>query len=252
MPPWISNLMAAWRARIWLAEDRLDAVSQWVQERGLDVAGDLEYLREMEYVVLARLLIAQGRLDEGAKLLQRLFKTVEPRGHTAREIEILNLQALAFQAKDDPAQAMIPLERALTLAEPGGLIRTFVDEGPPMAQLLYGAAVRGTTPDYTAKLLAALEDVTVDEGRATMDRELAVSSVVHRAPSALVEPLSERELEVLELIAEGLTNPEIASRLYLSVNTVKVHARNIYGKLNVRRRTQAIARSQELGLLPRR
>jgi LuxR family maltose regulon positive regulatory protein len=244
--------MAAWRARIWLAEDKLDAVSQWVQEHGLDVAGDLSYLREMEYMVLARLLIARGRLDESVKLLRRLLERVEPRGHPAREIEILNLQALAFQAKGDPVQAMIPLERALTLAEHGGLIRTFVDEGPPMAQLMYEAAAREIVPDYTRRLLAVFGDATKDEERTTMDRELAAPSAVHRASSALIEPLSERELEVLELIAEGLTNPEIASRLYLSVNTVKVHTRNIYGKLGVQRRTQAITRSQELGLLPRR
>jgi LuxR family maltose regulon positive regulatory protein len=141
------------------------------------------------------------------------------------------------------------LERALTLAEPEGLMRIFLDEGPPMARLLHQAAARGVVPEYVARLLAAFE--MADDRRPTTDRELPASSLAHRPSSALVEPLSERELEVLQLVAEGLTNQEIASRLYLSLNTVKVHTRNIYGKLDVHSRTQAIARSQELGLLPR-
>jgi len=131
VPPWITNLMAARQARIWLAEDKLDATSQWAQERGLDVAGAPTYLREMEYMVLARRLIAQGRSDETTKLLQCLLETVEPRGHASREIEILVLQASASHAGGEPGRAMTTLERALTLAEPGGFIRTFVDEGPP-------------------------------------------------------------------------------------------------------------------------
>ena len=130
-----------------------------------------------------------------------------------------------------------------TVAEPEGFVRVFVDEGPPMAGLLYEALNRGIAPDYVRRLLAAFpvdEPMRVDLKRTEADQ------------SELVEPLSERELEVLQLIAEGLTNQEIATRLFLSLNTVKTHTRNIYGKLNVHRRTQAIARSKELGLLPRR
>ena len=243
LPPCITNQMAAWRARLWLAQDKLDAASQWVQDRGLDADGDPAYLHEMEYVVLARILIAQGRLDEAAALLQRLLEAAEAGGRAARAIEILLLQALVFQAGDDTTQAMAALERALALAEPGGFVRVFVDEGPPMARLLYEAAARGIAPEYARRLLEAFP--VAEPAQTGPSRTLAPQS-------ELFEPLSERELEVLQLIAAGLTNPEISSRLFLALNTVKAHTRNIYGKLNVHSRTQAIVRAQELGLLPRR
>ncbi|MFW9835768.1 MAG: LuxR C-terminal-related transcriptional regulator, partial [Candidatus Thorarchaeota archaeon] len=134
------------------------------------------------------------------------------------------------------------LEKALTLAKPGGFIRTFVDEGPPMARLLYEALSRGIASDYTRRLLAAFP---------VTEPEQIDSVKTQTATSELIEPLSERELEVLQLMAEGLTNPEVASRLFLALNTVKTHTRNIYGKLNVHNRTQAIACAQALGLLPR-
>jgi LuxR family maltose regulon positive regulatory protein len=158
-------------------------------------------------------------------------------------VEILMLKALALQAGGDTEQALTALERALSLAEPEGFIRAFCDEGPPMARLLYQAAARGIAPEYTRRLLAAFP---------VAESEQTGPSKTQPPKSELIEPLSERELEVLQLIAAGLTNSEIASRLFLSPNTVKVHTHNIYGKLNVHSRTQAIARSQELGLLPRR
>jgi LuxR family maltose regulon positive regulatory protein len=233
--------MAAWQARIWLAQDKLDAASQWVGERGLDADGDPTYVHEMEYMVLARILIAQGRLDEATRLLERLLEATETGGRTSRVIQILMLQALAFQAEGDTARAMAALERALTLAEPGGFVRVFVDEGPPMARLLYEAATRGIAPDYARRLLAAFP---------AAEAEQTGPSKTQAPKPELVEPLSERELEVLQLIAEGLTNQEIASRLFLALNTVKAHSRNIYGKLGVHSRTQAIARARALGILP--
>jgi len=240
-PPWIMNMMAAWQARIWLAQDKLEAVFQWAGERGLDADGDPTYLHETEYMVLARILIAQGRLDETDRLLQRLLEATESGGRISRVIESLMLQALAFQAGGDTARAMTRLERALALAEPGGFIRTFVDEGPPVARLLYEALTREIAPAYTRRLLASFP---------TAEPEQASPPSTHAPESDLVEPLSERELEVLQLIAEGLTNPEIASRLFLSVNTVKAHTRNVYGKLGVHSRTQAVAKAQALGVLP--
>jgi len=135
----------------------------------------------------------------------------------------------------------VSLERALTLAQPEGYLRLFVDEGPPMARLLYEALSRGIAPDYVRRLLAAFP----------IDKPEQVDPSKSQAPeSELVEPLSERELEVLQLIAEGLMNREIADRLYLSLNTVKVHTRTIYGKLGVHNRTQAVAKARALGALP--
>jgi LuxR family maltose regulon positive regulatory protein len=138
---------------------------------------------------------------------------------------------------------MDDLGRALTLAEPGGFVRVFVDEGAPMARLLYEALSQGIEKNYVQRLLAVFPDIETEQPRPTTPR---ISS------DELIEPLSERELDILNLIAEGLTNQEIATRLYLSLNTVKAHTRNIYGKLNVNSRTQAIARSQAFGLLTNR
>jgi LuxR family maltose regulon positive regulatory protein len=241
VPPWIASLMAAWQARIWLAQDKLDAASQWAQERGLGADRDPALVHEIEYIALARLLIAQGRQDEASKLLRRLLDATESGGRISRAIEILNLQALSAQAGDDTAKAMISLERALSLAEPGGFVRIFVDEGAPMARLLYDALKRGIAAEYTRRLLAAFP---------VAEAEAAASPIGTTANDELVEPLSERELEVLQLIADGLTNREIATRLFLSVNTVKAHTRNVYGKLGVHSRTQAVARAQDLGILP--
>jgi LuxR family maltose regulon positive regulatory protein len=124
-------------------------------------------------------------------------------------------------------------------------VRTFVDEGPAMASLLYEAAVRGIAPEYAHRLLAAFGDAPKHEGQSMMDQTSA--SVIR--PSPVVEPLSEREVEVLALIAQGLSNREIADRLILAPSTVKVHTRNIYGKLDVHSRIQAVTRARELGML---
>jgi LuxR family maltose regulon positive regulatory protein len=239
--PWTSNQMAAWQARIWLTQEKLDSASQWAEKCELDVDGVLTSVHDFDYVVLARILIAQERLDETSRLLQRLLEAAEAGGRTSKMIEILMLQALASQAGGDTTRAMAALERALTLAEPGGFIRIFVDEGPPMARLLYEALTRGISPDYARRLLAAFP---------VAEAERTDPSKTRAPKSELVEPLSERELEVLQLIAEGLTNPEIASRLFLALNTVKAHTRNIYGKLGVNSRTQAVARARALGILP--
>jgi LuxR family maltose regulon positive regulatory protein len=192
-------------------------------------------------MILARLLIAQGRRDEALKLLQRLLESAQACGRTSRAIEILILQALALQAENDTDQAITSLERALTFAEPGGFIRIFVDEGPPMAHLLYEALARGIAPDYVHRLLSAFPDAKP---------EPASPPSTQASKSDLIEPLSEREIEVLELVAEGLSNQEIASRLFLSQHTIKAHTRNIYGKLDVHSRTEAVARCRALGILP--
>ncbi|NIV29450.1 MAG: tetratricopeptide repeat protein, partial [Anaerolineae bacterium] len=156
LPGWVQSQLAAWQARVWLALGHRKAASEWVDERGLAAGQEpLAYAREAEYITLARILTAQGPADEATNLLDRLLEAAEADGRTSRAIEILNLQSLAFQAGGSMAQAKRTLGRALALAEPGGFVRIFVDEGSPMARLLYEAAARGISPEYTAELLAA-------------------------------------------------------------------------------------------------
>jgi LuxR family maltose regulon positive regulatory protein len=240
VPTWIMNLNGAWQSRIWLAQDKLEAAAQWVRERGLEPDKATTHMSGFEYVAFARILITQGRWDETIKLLQRMLEAAELGGDTTRVIEIMMLQALAFQAGGDTTRAMDALEGALTLAEPEGFLRIFVDEGQPMARLLYVALERGTAPGYVGRLLQAFP---IDKP------EQVDSSAPQVSESGYIEPLSEREIEVLQLIAEGLTNPEIATRLILSLYTVKTHTRNIYGKLGVHNRTEAVAKARVLGIL---
>jgi LuxR family maltose regulon positive regulatory protein len=233
--------VATYQARLSLAQGDVASAAQWIQEQGLHADGELSYQQEIDYITLARLLIAQGNANEAAGLLERIRQVAEAEGRVLRVIEILALHALALQGGGDTAQAMTMMERALTLAEPEGYIRIFVDEGSPMARVLYEALSRGIAPDYVRRLLAAFP---------VAEPEQTSPSKTQAPRSELIEPLSERELQVLELIAEGLTNQEIASRLYLSLNTIKGHIRNIYGKLGVHSRTQAVARARTFGILP--
>lgn len=247
VPPWFRNQVAAWQMRLALAQGKLEAASQWMEARGLNVVGapppppEIDYFKLIEYVVLARTLLAQGRPDDVAQLLPWLLETAETGGRTSRTIELLLLQALVFHAQGDTNRALAPLERALTLAEPEGFIRIFVDEGPSMARLLYEALDRGIAPDYVRRLLAAFP---IDEPQQGDPSQSQVSE------PGYVEPLSEREIEVLQLVAEGLSNREIATRLFLSLHTVKAHTRNIYGKLGVHNRVQAVAKARGMGILP--
>jgi LuxR family maltose regulon positive regulatory protein len=198
----------------------------------------------------ARKLAEEGRVEEALDLLARIVESARAVEGIGLMIEARSMEAMIYQAQDELDRALDALEDALSLGEPEGYIRTFVDRGAPMAQLLYQAATRGIMPDYTAKLLAAFEGPTKDERQKT---EIAPSSfVVHTnvgRPSSLIEPLSKRELEILQLIAQGLSNREISERLFLALSTVKGHNQNIFGKLQVQRRTEAVARARELGML---
>jgi LuxR family maltose regulon positive regulatory protein len=166
---------------------------------------------------------------------------VVERAWADEQLKTMILQALAFDAHGERVEAVAVLDEALALAEPAGFIRIFVDEGAPMARLLYEACSRGVHAGYVRQLLAAYPADGTDEG---------APATTPPPGTRLAEPLSARELEVLPLIADGLTNQEIASRLYLSLHTVKAHARNIYAKLGVSSRTQAASKGRALGLLP--
>jgi len=238
--------IAALKTRIRIAQGKIAEALDWVRTRDLSVDDDISYLHEFEHMTLVRVLIAQekrglvdGSIHDAQGLLERLLQAAEEGGRKGSVIEILVLQALAHEVQGNFPPALVSLERALTLAEPEGYVRIFVDEGLPMARLLSEAAAHGVVPDYIGKLLAVFEA----EKRKSEDKPDLPPA------QSLIEPLSQRELEVLQLIAQGLSNREIGERLFLALDTIKGHNRRIYDKLQVHSRTEAIARARELGLL---
>lgn len=251
--PWLGQVhlretrpLAAIKAQVRLKQGRLAEALAWAQKRELSVEDELSFFHEFEYVALARVLIAQFQaghnddvIHQAERLLARLLQLAEVEKRTASVIKILILQALAKEAQNDITSALHPLTQALTLAQPENYVRIFVDEGLPMAKLLSETAVRGIMPSYCEKLLA----VFAAEGH-------PVETETPPAPAqSLVDPLTEREMEILSLIATGLKNKEIAATLFVSVNTVYYHTKNLYSKLGVNSRTQAITRAKELDLL---
>ncbi len=229
----------ALRARVRVAQGELGEALGWADERGLSVDDALSYLREFEHITLARVLLAryaaeraERPVQEATRLLERLLRAAEEGARTGSVIEILVLQALVRQARDDVPAALASLQHALTLAEPEGYVRVFVDEGPPMASLLRAAVKLRIAPSYVRRLLAAVHK--------TEDRT--------PASQGLIEPLSERELDVLRLLGTELGGPDIARELVVSLNTVRTHTKNIYAKLGVNNRRAAVRRARELGL----
>lgn len=234
VPPWVTPWTEAWKARIWLMRGNLDSAVSWAKERGLKLDDDLNPLREPEFIMLARILIAEGRSNDAMELLKRLSKAEEKGGRILRQIETLLLKALILKEQRNIDESLTTLGRALSLAEPGGYIRIFVNEGPPIALLLEKnlGGKADVSRAYVKKLLSAFRMEKIIE-----------------AEEGLAENLSDRELEVLRLIAAGLSNKKITEALFVSLSTVKTHLRNIYAKLNVHSRTEAIVRAKALGLL---
>ena len=229
----------ALRARVWIAQGSLGEALGWAREQGLSVDDDLSYLREFEHITLARVLMARYQDEraersarEAIRLLDRLLRAAEEGERAGSVIEILVLRALAYQRHGDIAAALSCLERAVTLAEPEGYVRVFADEGPPMASLLRVAAKQQAAGNYVRQLLAA---VTETEQNGPVKQ-------------ALIEPLSERELDVLRLLGTELDGPAIARELMVSLNTVRTHTKHIYAKLAVTNRRAAVRRAAELDL----
>jgi LuxR family transcriptional regulator, maltose regulon positive regulatory protein len=235
--------LAALKARVWVAQGKLADALAWARARGLTVDDDLSYLREFEHVTLARVLIACSKRDrddrsihQAMRLLERLLEAAQAGERAGSVIEILLLQALVHQAQGNMPAALVPLKRALTLAEPEGYVRIFVDEGEAMRDLLRHAAARGFATSYTQRLLSAFTEPA-----------RPISALAESVD--LAEPLTVREVEILRLIAAGMRNQEIADQLFISLPTVKRHVANAYGKLGVGHRTEAIARANALNLL---
>ena len=187
----------------------------------------------------ARVHLAQGDTSAALAVLEPWRRQVEAKGWEDKRLKVMVLQAVALQAHGEKDKAVQLLFDALALAEPGGFIRIFVDEGLPMAHLLSAAVAHGRMPDYIGKLLSAFE----------AEKQKREDTFYPSPTQSLIEPLSRREVEVLQLIAQGLSNQEISERLFLALDTVKGHNRKIFDKLQVQRRTEAVARARELGLL---
>jgi LuxR family maltose regulon positive regulatory protein len=241
--------VTALKTRGWVAQGPLGEALDWARERGLSVEDDLSYLREFEHLTLARVLLARYKSEradrsilEAMGLLRRLRTAAEEGERTGSVIEILVLQALAPQTQDNIPAALMPLERALALAEPQGYVRIFIDQGAPMAQLLRAAAARGIVPAYIGRLLAA---------SASAQQPSAGEADRPTAPVAqpMIEPLSQRELDVLRLFKTELSGPEIADALMIGLSTVRTHSKSIYSQLNVTSRRAAVNRAAELDLI---
>jgi LuxR family maltose regulon positive regulatory protein len=224
--------VTAMRARIWVKLGHPEQTIAWAAQRGLAVADEPDYLREYEHVTLARALLAAGD-PAAAAFLERLLGAAGAGGRQGTALEILVLLAVARQRQGDIGAAMAALSRALELGEPEGYVRTFTDEGLAMTSLLTAAAKRGIAPAYAARLLAPTDPASLEPAR----------------HDPLVDPLSDRELEVLRLLATELSGPEIARHLVVSLNTVRTHTKNIYTKLAVGSRREAVRRAEALGLL---
>ena len=243
------NPVPSQRARLLLAQGDVTAAAQWAKAAGLSPEDEPDYPREPAYLVLARVLLAQDRPGPALTLLQRLLATAASQGRTGSVIEIQALRALALAARGDHAGALGALAEAVTLACPQGYVRVFADEGAPMRALLtrlsaarkdQRAPARDIDPDYLAGLLRACGQA----GAAPPSRRAAA------ALPGMVEPLTDREVEVLRLLAAGRSNQRIAHELVVTLDTVKKHVTHVLAKLGAANRTEAVARARQLGLIP--
>ena len=244
-PPGLLNPVPAQRARLLLAQGNLAAAASWTEETGLGPDDDQDYAREPGHLVLARILLAQDRPGQALALLDRLHAAAAAQDRTGSLIETGALRALALAASGDEAGAVTTLAGALLLACPQGYVRVFADEGPPMAALL-------------GRLIAAQR--TGSGFRAAAEVPLGYLARLQRAfgpglpacdpvPSGIVDPLTRRELEVLQMVAAGRSNQAIAAELVVTLDTVKKHVGHVLGKLGAANRTEAVARARELSLI---
>ncbi|MBK7318822.1 LuxR C-terminal-related transcriptional regulator [Candidatus Villigracilis affinis] len=242
----------AMKARIYLQQDRLDKAQAWAAKSGLSLLETPDYLHEFERLTLAKIALAEYQHDQNEqhildvlKLLEGQLKLAQKQNRLHSQIEILVLQAFALQAKGESAQAISSLEKALSLAEPEGYLRIFVNEGEFLRLLILD--VRSAIEKSPYFLFGYVEKLLAEFPQPT---ELQIQKSKFENPKPeLIDPLSDRELEVLRLIAQGLSNQEITQKLVVTLSTVKGHNLRIFAKLQAKSRTEAVARARELGLL---
>ena len=234
------------KAKIYLQQGRLSKAEEWVNKQGLSVDDELIYLREFEHIVLARVLLAKYQKDrdehvilKALSLLERLLKAAEDRKRLGSVIQILMAQVLAYQLKGDTSKAYAALERTLTLAQPEGYFRIFLDEGEPLRLLLFD--FRRSIGKQSHGNHELLGDVDKLLSAFAQPKDLQQSK--------LIEPLSQRELEILRLFKTELSGPEIARELVIGLSTIRTHTKSIFSKLNVNNRRAAVKRATDLGLI---
>jgi LuxR family transcriptional regulator, maltose regulon positive regulatory protein len=244
------NPVPAQRARLLLAQGNVAAAARWTEQQGLRPEDEPSYPQELEYLVLARVLVAQDRAGKALALLDRLLAQAVARDRIGSVIEIQTLRALAQAAGGDEPAAVTTLAEALTLAGPRGYVRVFADEGPPMRALLgrIVAAYRAGQPPARAIPFSHLARVIQ-----AFDGKRAVPGSAPAAAAGLpglIDPLTGRELQVLAMLAAGEPNQAIANELFVTLFTVKKHVSHLLGKLGAANRTEAVARARDLGLIP--
>lgn len=242
------QLVEAYQAQLWLLQGRKDQASRWIQENDMERQfkegsgkPHFDLIWEVNGQTLVKVYMNQGEYENALEVIEPLFKAAEANKRQRNIIKILAMQAAIYQAMGDSKRGLQILERALELGEAEGFVRSFLDEGEMILQLLDQAVSKGIYPDYAKKLIASAKQIKPIGTLVKSD---------YGEQSELVEPLSVREIEVLQLIADGFSNQEIANQLHISLSTVKGHTSNIYGKLGVHKRTRAVSRAMELGLLP--
>jgi LuxR family maltose regulon positive regulatory protein len=255
-----SQILAAHRAIVWQRQGNQAAALTWATTSVQRADQNRLDLRPWENLILVRVWLAAGETLQAMQMIEQMQTLATARQWTANLIELSASQALAYQQLGDVAKAQATLYRALTLAAPAGFVRIFIDRGAPLRLLMRG--LRSTIADahlrvYLDQLLAAFEQETTlvtsplePSSQAPAEASAPNALLPKSKAQTLIEPLSERELEVLRLVNAGLSNSEIANNLIVTVGTVKKHLNNIFGKLGVSSRTQAIAAARTLDLLP--
>lgn len=257
---WFHDQVGSAQAELCLALGELEQTAEWSLERRLNPDDELVYAQEGDYRLLAWLLIKQGRAEHALPLLEKVLGVLQPAEAVRAMISTYILQALAWHALNQPDRALTALDQAITLAEPGGFVRIFVDRGEIIQSLLGELMTEPRLPKqprkkkYLGRVAAAFPDAVPDEAlpgtaETQVTSQPGPTNVAATGQEAMATAISEREMEVLRYLAGYLSVPEIASMLYVSPHTIRSHVKSIYGKLNAHNRSQAVQRARELGLL---